>query len=205
MSYVELVWMWTIEYQHLLQEALCPNLWMPWSIWVTGHRGLSWNFNPHLAQILAFCVTVLLLISGSLVYQEAGHGSWMASWVPSHWVWLLFVEGSSWPESSGCRLWRLLGWPSHDLLPGEVLVDLNMKWHEMKAVYRCSRNYTWSQVCKRNPKQPSKTIKLSNVYIIIRIYIYTYNYLEITPPMCSRNWVTCHCHWNQASLFWFWG
>lgn len=173
MSCVELVWIWTIEYQyqHLLQEALCPNLWMPWSI------GLSWNFDPHLAQILAFCVTVLLLISGSLVYQEAGHGSWKASWVPSHWVWLLFVEGSSWPESSGCRLWRLLGWPSWPRLPGEVLVDLNMKWHEMKAVYRCSRNYTWSQICKRNPKQPSKTIKLSNVYIIIRlVYIYIYIY-----------------------------
>ena len=139
------------------------------------HRGLSWNFDPHLAQILAFCVTVLLLISGSLVYQEAGHGSWMASWVPSHWVWSLFVEGSSWPESSGCRLRRLLGWPSWPRLPGEVLVDLNMKWHEMKAVYRCSRNYTWSQICKRNPKQPSKTIKLSNVYIIIRlVYIYIY-------------------------------
>ena len=25
------------------------------------------------------------------------------------WVWLLFVQGSSWPKSFGCRLWRLLG------------------------------------------------------------------------------------------------
>ena len=125
MSYVELVWMWTIEYQHLLQDTLCQNLWMPWSIWVTGHNALSWililitsarhRYSHSASQFCCLSVEVWFTRRRDMaaawlhdLVSRAGSSKPLPSVL--EWVWLLF-QGSSWPKSFGCRLWRLLGWP----------------------------------------------------------------------------------------------